>query len=180
METFEDIFKLISFFDFGYLTITIFYLFRCAKNGFILSILSASKWVLAYVLTLFIFPKAKPYVEGIIDNKYILDIILGVGLFVLILFLILLINKGLKKAVTYTGLGSLDKTFGFFFGFVKSYIIAVCIFTTINIVYNYERWPINTSKSFSFEWVEKGSNYLIKEFPNQKEHEDAKEKIKDI
>ena len=180
METFEDIFKLISFFDFGYLTITIFYLFRCAKNGFILSILSASKWVLAYVLTLFIFPKAKPYVEGIIDNKYILDIILGVGLFVLILFLILLINKGLKRAVTYTGLGSLDKTFGFFFGFVKSYIIAVCIFTTINIVYNYERWPINTSKSFSFEWVEKGSNYLIKEFPSKEEYNDAKEKIENI
>ena len=85
-----------------------------------------------------------------------------------------------KKAVIYTGLGSLDKTFGFFFGFVKSYILAVCIFTTINIVYNYDRWPINIGKSISFQWVEKGSNYLIREFPDQKEHENAKQKIKDI
>ena len=180
METLKDIFKLISFFDFTYFMITIYYLFKCAKNGFVLSILSASKWLLTYVLTLFIFPKAKPYVKDIIDNEYILDIVLGVGLFIIILFLILLINKGLKRAITYTGLGSLDKTFGFFFGFVKSYVIAVCIFTTINIVYNYERWPINKSKSFSFEWVEKGSNYLIKEFPNQEERKNAKEKIKDI
>ena len=45
---------------------------------------------------------------------------------------------------------------------------------------NYERWPINVDKSISFPWVEKGSNYLIKEFPSQKEHEDTKEKIENI
>ena len=94
--------------------------------------------------------------------------------------IILLINKGLSKAVKYTGLGGLDKIFGFFFGFVRSYIIAVCVFTTIDIVYNYERWSINVDKSITFVFVEKGSNYLINEFPTQKEQEDAKEKIKDI
>ena len=47
-------------------------------------------------------------------------------------------------------------------------------------MYNYERWAINVSKSISFVWVEKGSNYLIKEFPTQDEQENAKEKIKDI
>ena len=32
--------------------------------------------------------------------------------------------------------------------------------------------------SLSFQLVEKGSNYLIKEFPDKKEYEDAKEKFK--
>jgi len=180
MELVRELLDLITIFDFIYLVITIYSLYKCSKNGFILSILSASKWLLAYVLTLFLFPKARPYVIDVIDNEYILDIILGIGLFVIVIFIILLINRGLKKAVIYTGLGSLDKTFGFFFGFVKSYILAVCIFTTINIVYNYDRWPINIEKSISFQWVEKGSNYLIREFPDQKEHENAKQKIKDI
>jgi membrane protein required for colicin V production len=54
------------------------------------------------------------------------------------------------------------------------------VFTTIDIVYNYERWSINVDKSITFVFVEKGSNYLINEFPTQKEQEDAKEKIKDI
>ena len=180
MELVRELLDLITIFDFIYLVITIYSLYKCSKNGFILSILSASKWLLAYVLTLFLFPKARPYVIDIIDNEYILDIILGIGLFVIVIFIILLINRGLKKAVIYTGLGSLDKTFGFFFGFVKSYILAVCVFTTINIVFNYDRWPINIEKSISFQWVEKGSNYLIKEFPDQKEHENAKQKIEDI
>ncbi len=180
MELVRELLDLITIFDFIYLVITIYSLYKCSKNGFVLSILSASKWLLAYILTLFLFPKARPYVIDVIDNEYILDIILGIGLFVIVIFIILLINRGLKKAVIYTGLGSLDKTFGFFFGFVKSYILAVCIFTTINIVYNYDRWPINIEKSISFQWVEKGSNYLIREFPDQKEHENAKQKIKDI
>ena len=180
MELVIELLDLITIFDFIYLVITIYSLYKCSKNGFVLSILSASKWLLAYILTLFLFPKARPYVIDVIDNEYILDIILGIGLFVIVIFIILLINRGLKKAVIYTGLGSLDKTFGFFFGIVKSYILAVCIFTTINIVYNYDRWPINIEKSISFQWVEKGSNYLIREFPDQKEHENAKQKIKDI
>ena len=180
MELARELLDLINIFDFIYLVITIYTLYKCSKNGFVLSILSASKWLLAYVLTLFLFPKARPYVIDIIDNEYILDIILGIGLFVIVIFIILLMNRGLKKAVIYTGLGSLDKTFGFFFGFVKSYILAVCVFTTINIVFNYDRWPINIEKSISFQWVEKGSNYLIREFPDQKEHENAKQKIEDI
>ncbi len=180
MELARELLDLINIFDFIYLVITIYTLYKCSKNGFVLSILSASKWLLAYVLTLFLFPKARPYVIDVIDNEYILDIILGIGLFVIVIFIILLINRGLKKAVIYTGLGSLDKTFGFFFGFVKSYILAVCVFTTINIVFNYDRWPINIEKSISFQWVEKGSNYLIREFPDQKEHENAKQKIEDI
>ena len=145
-----------------------------------LSILSAAKWILAYVLTIYIFPKVKPFVKDIIDNEYILDILLGVGIFVIIIFVILLINKALSKAVSYTGIGTIDKVFGFLFGFVKAYVIIVCLYTAAHIVYNHDKWPINLEDSLTFAWVEKGSNYLIKEFPNEKEYEDAKEKVQDI
>ena len=64
--------------------------------------------------SLFLFPKTKPYVEDIIDNEYVLDITLGVCLFIIVIFFILLANKRISKAVTYTGIG-LDKIFGFFF-----------------------------------------------------------------
>ena len=180
MEDIFDFIKQISLFDIVYIIITILSLIKCYNKGFVLSLLSASKWLLAYVITLFLFPKTKPYVEDIIDNEYVLDIALGICLFVVIIFIILLINKGISKAVTYTGIGGLDKVFGFFFGFIRGYVILVCIFATVDIIYNSERWPIDVDNSFTFQLVEKGSNYLIKEFPDKKEYEDAKEKVQEL
>ena len=180
MEYVKEILNSISTFDVIYLILTFFSLIKCIKQGFVLSILKASKWLFAYLITLFLFPKIQPYTKGILDNEYVLNLLLGVSLFIIVIFVILLINRGLGKAVKYTGLGKLDRIFGFFFGFIRAYIIAICIFSAINIVYNSDRWPINTSKSISFQWVEKGSNYLIKEFPTQREHEDTKEKIENI
>ena len=180
MEGILEFFKQIALFDIIFLIVTILSLIKCYKKGFVLSLLSASKWLLAYVVTLFLFPKTKPYVEDIIDNEYVLDIALGICLFIVIIFIILLINKGISRAVTYTGIGGLDKIFGFFFGFVRGYVISVCIFSTIDIIYNSDRWPIDLNNSFSFQLVEKGSNYLIKEFPDKKEYEDAKEKVQEL
>ena len=180
MEELLKIFNNISSFDLIYIFFTLLSLIKCYRKGFVLSILAASKWLLAYVLTLIIFPRVKPFVEDIIDSEYVLDIILGLGIFVIIIFLILMINKGIGKAVTYSGLGTLDKVFGFFFGFLRSYLICVCIFSTISIIYNYEKWPIDFEKSFTFPYVEKGSNYLIKEFPNEENYNDAKEKVQEL
>jgi len=180
MEEFLKIFENIYSFDLIYIFFTLLSLIKCFKKGFVLSLIAASKWLLAYVLTLIIFPRVKPLVEGMIDSEYVLDIILGVGIFVIIIFLILLINKGIGKAITYSGIGTLDKVFGFFFGFLRSYIICVCIFSTVSIIYNHDKWPIDLEKSFTFPYVEKGSNYLIKEFPNEENYNDAKEKVQEL
>ena len=180
MEEFLKYFDAIPSFDLIYIVITILSVIRSFRQGFILSILSMSKWVLAYIISLLLFPKAKPYVKNIIDNEYVLDIILGLSIFIFVIFIILLINKGISKAVTYSGLGSLDKFFGFCFGFLKGYIVLVCLFTAINIVYNYKKWPINLNRALTFPWVENGSKYLIKGFPDQKQYEDAKDKVQEL
>ena len=180
LETFLDFYKTTSIIDLIYLVITIWSLISCYKKGFILSIMSIAKWLLAYVITLILFPRAKPYVKDIIDNEYVLDVGLGVAIFIVVIFLVLLVNKGISKAVRYTGIGGLDTTFGFFFGFIKAYVISVCIFSGIHIVYNYDKWPINIDKSYAFPYLEKGSNYLIKEFPNEKTYQESREKIEEL
>ena len=180
LEFFGEIFNLISAIDLIYILITILSLIKCFRKGFVLSILSMSKWLLAYIATLILFPRLKPYVKNIIDNEYVLDIGLGIIIFVIVIFLILLINKGISRAIKYTGLGSLDTVFGFFFGFIRAYVISICIFSGVHIVYNYDKWPINLNKSYTFPYLEKGSNYLLKVFPNEKTYKDSKEKIEDL
>ena len=180
LDVFKDFYNSISIIDLTYLLITLFSLIKCYKKGFVLSLLSMSKWLLAYVITLLTFPKVKPYFKDIIDSEYVLDVGLGIIIFIIVIFLILMINKGIGRAISYSGIGSLDTIFGFFFGFVRAYIIAICIFSGVHIVYNYDKWPINLDKSYTFPYLEKGSNYLLKEFPNEKTYQDSKEKIEEL
>ena len=169
-----------SIIDLIYLTITILSIIKCYRKGFVLSVLSMAKWLLAYIITLVLFPKIKPFLKNTIDNEYILDVGLGVSIFIIVVFLVLMISKGISKAVKYTGIGNLDSVFGFFFGFIRGYIICVCVFSVAHIVYNHDKWPINLNKSYIFPYLEKGSNYLLNEFPNEKTYQDSKEKIKEL
>ena len=175
-----NFYEVTSVIDLIYIVITVLSLIKCYKKGFVLSILSMAKWLLAYIITLIIFPRVKPYLKNIIDNEYVLDISLGVTIFIIVIFLVLMINKGISKAISYSGIGSLDTVFGFFFGFIRAYIISVCIFSVVDIVYNYGKWPVNLDKSYVFPYLEKGSNYLMKEFPNEKTYQDSKEKIEEL
>jgi len=175
-----DFYESISSIDIFYIAITILSLIKCYKKGFVLSVLSMAKWLLAYVITLMVFPRIKPYLKDVIDNEYVLDVSLGVTIFIIVIFLVLMINKGISKAIRYTGIGSLDTVFGFFFGFIRAYIVSICIFSGVHIVYNYDKWPINLDRSYIFPYLEKGSNYLLKEFPNEKTYQDSKEKIEEL
>ena len=176
----SEIYAKISLIDLIFCIITILSLIKGYKKGFVLSVLSMAKWLLAYVITLILFPRIKPYLEDIIDNEYVLDVSLGIAIFIVVIFLILLVNKGISKAVRYTGIGSLDTMFGFFFGFFRAYIISVCIFSAIHIVYNHDKWPLNKNKSYIFPYLEKGSIYILKEFPDEKTYQESKEKIEDL
>jgi membrane protein required for colicin V production len=179
-DTVKNIYAVISIIDLIYIVINILSLIKCYKKGFVLSILSMAKWLLAYVITLIIFPRVKPYLKDIIDNEYILDVSLGVAIFIVVIFLVLMVNKGIGKAISYSGIGNLDTVFGFFFGFIRAYIISICIFSGLHVVYNYDKWPIKLNKSYVFPYLEKGSNYLLKEFPNEKKYQNSKEKIEEL
>ena len=162
IEIIQDFLIQITLFDYIFFILTMYFVFRGSKNGFVLSLLSTAKWVLAYILTIYFFPLVKPYFEGLLDSEYVLDISLGVILFILIIFVILLVNKAISKVITYSGLGTVDKVFGFFFGIAKSYVLIVCLYTAFGVIYDSKKWPIDLKDSLTFPWVEKGSIYLIK------------------
>ena len=180
IEILKNFYEVISIIDLIFLLITIFSVIKCYNKGFVLSLLSASKWLLAYVVTLILFPRIKPYFKNIIDSERVLDVTLGLAIFVLVIFIILLVNKGISKTVQFVGFGMLDSIFGLFFGFIRSYVICVCLFSAVDIVHNYKKWPINIDKSYSFPYIEKGSIYLIKVFPNEKKYQESKEKIEEL
>ena len=171
----------ISAFDLIIFLIIIYSMAQCAAKGFMLSLLSFSKWLLALIITIILVPKFNPYVQEYVESKFISDIGLGIFIYIISLFVIISIGKAIGKAVSYSGLGSVDKTFGLIFGIFKGYIICVCIFSLFNWFYSYKLWPIKVDQAYSFDLIYKGSKFLVDEFPNSKDYYDeTEEKIEKI
>ena len=171
----------ISAFDLIVFLIVIYSMAQCAAKGFMLSLLSFSKWLFALIITIILVPKLSPWVGNYIESKFVADIGLGIFIYIVSLFIIINIGKAISSAVTYSGLGSVDKIFGLVFGIFKGYVISVCIFSLFNWFYPYQDWPIEVKGTYSFEIIYKGSKFLIEEFPNTedyyKESEELIEKI---
>ena len=123
------------------------------------------KWVLSAVVTIILVPRLQPAVSEYIESEFVNQIGLGVGIFIFTLFVIILIGKTLSKVVTWTGVGTIDKVFGFLFGFFKGYIVSICLFSIFNWFYPYQNWGISAEDAYSFELINRGSQILIKEFP---------------
>ena len=180
-EIIELIQNNISAFDLIVSLITIYSMAQCAAKGFMMSLLSFSKWLLALIITIVLVPKLNPWIQDYIESKFVTDIGLGIFIYIVSLFIIINIGKAISKAVTYTGLGSVDKSFGLIFGIFKGYIICVCIFSLLNWFYPHKKWPIETEGTYSFEIIYKGSVFLVDEFPNSKDYYDqTEEKLEKI
>ena len=171
----ESIQNSISPFDLIVFLILVYSMAQCAAKGFTLILLSFSKWLLALIITIILVPKFNPIVQDYIDSRFVADIGLGIFIYIISLFIIINIGKAIGKAVTYSGLGSVDKTFGLIFGIFKGYVICVCIFSLLNWFYPHQKWPVKAEGTYSFDIIYKGSKFLIEEFPNSKDYYDSKE-----
>ena len=180
IDVFQDFISNINLFDIFVIIIVIYNVIQCFYKGFSLSLISFSKWILSTIITIILVPKLQPITSDYIQSEFINNVGLGITIFVFTLFITIIIGKTLSKAVTWTGVGSIDKIFGFLFGFFKGYIVCVCLFSILNWFYPYQNWGISTKDAISYNLISKGSKMLIEEFPSSEDFIDTKEKIEKI
>ena len=176
----KDIFNAINLFDAAIIFIFFYCAIQCFLKGFSLSLISFMKWVISTVVTIIFVPKLQPIVSEYIESEFINNVGLGIAIFTFTLFSIILLGKVVSKTVTWTGVGSIDKSFGLLFGFFKGYIVSVCIFSILNWFYPYKNWGISAEEAISFNLINKGSKILIDEFPSSEDFIDTKEQIEKI
>ena len=137
---FDNFFTIIKeniiLFDVFFLVFLLYFSIQCFTKGFLLSLISFLKWILALIITIILVPKFEPYVSDFVDNSYIAGIGLGITIYIISLFTLILLGKSLGKLFTYTGMGPVDKVFGFFFGIFKGYVFFVCFFSIVNWFYS--------------------------------------------
>ena len=180
LNVFESVTKNLNIFDLSVFFIFTYCVIQCFIKGFSLSLISFMKWVISTILTIILVPKLQPIVSEYIESEFVNNIGLGVLIFVITLFLIILTGKALSRAVTWTGVGSIDKIFGLLFGVFKGYVVSVCIFSILNWFYPYKNWGISAEDAISFKFINQGSEILIEEFPSGEDFIDTKEKIEKL
>ena len=180
IDVLQDFISNINFFDIFVIIIIIYSVIQCFYKGFSLSLISFSKWIMSTIVTIILVPKLQPIVSEYIQSEFINNLGLGIIIFIFTLFITIVIGKTLSKAVTWTGVGSIDKVFGFLFGFFKGYIVCVCLFAIFNWFYPYENWGISAKDAISFNIINKGSEILINEFPSGEDFIETKEEIEKI
>ena len=180
LEYVENILAKINLFDVAVAIIMTYSILQCFFKGFSLSLISFMKWVLSTIITIMLVPRLQPYVSDYIESEFINNIGLGIAIFIFTLFLLIVIGRALSRAVTWTGVGSIDKIFWLLFGVFKGYVVSVCIFSILNWFYPYQNWGISAEDALSFNLVNKGSKMLIEEFPSSDDFIDTKEKIEII
>jgi len=170
----------LNLFDIIFFVIMMYYIIQCFFKGFSLSFISFMKWVFAIVITIILVPKLQPWVSEYIESEFINNIGIGIVVFVFTIFLTIIMGKSLSRAVTWTGVGSIDKSFGLLFGFFKGYVVSICLFSILNWFYPYQNWGISAKEAMSFNIVKKGSEILVEEFPSSEDFIDTKDKIEKI
>ena len=176
----ENLVSSLNIFDLTFLIIMFYSVIQCFLKGFSLSFISFMKWVLSVIITIILVPKLRPWVSEYIESEFLNNIGLGILIFILSLFILILVGKSFSKAVTWTGMGSIDRSFGLIFGVFKGYIVSICLFSILNWFYPYQNWNISAENANSFNIIKKGSEVLIEEFPNNEDFIDTKKKIEKI
>ena len=179
-ESIDLIFSSLNLFDVFFSIVLLYNVVQCFLKGFSLSLISFTKWILSTIITIILVPKFQPIVSEYIDSEFINNVGLGMAIFILTLFITILLGKSLSRAITWTGVGSIDRIFGFLFGFFKGYVVSICLFSIFNWFYPYQNWGISVEKAVSFNLINKGSKILIDEFPSSDDFIDTKEKIEKI
>ena len=170
----------IVLFDIIFLIFIGYFSIQCFAKGFFISLVSFLKWILALIITIIIVPKLEPYISEYVNNSFVTEVGLGIAIYILTLFILILLGKSLGRLFSYTGMGSVDKVFGFFFGIFKGYVFVVCIFSILNWFHSYEKWDISLKNSYFFPITEKGSQLLIEEFPSREDLDDTTNEIQKI
>ena len=93
-------------FDVIFLIFIGYFSIQCFAKGFFISLVSFLKWILALVITIILVPKLEPYISDYISNDYLKGIGLGVAVYILSLFILILLGRSLGRLFSYTGMGT--------------------------------------------------------------------------
>ncbi|HEY4136696.1 MAG TPA: CvpA family protein [Alphaproteobacteria bacterium] len=95
-------------------------------RGLVREVLAIFSWIGAAFATFYGFDYVSPYVQRMISEPTIANVVTGAGIFLIVLFVLSLVSGAIAGAVRGTAAGSVDRTLGFVFGLARGAVL-VCL-----------------------------------------------------
>jgi len=132
-------------------------------RGFVREVLSLGAWIGSAWLTLTFLPQSRVFVQNYIEDPLWSGIIGGVGSFLLIIVILMIIARLISKAVQASDLiGPLDRTLGIFFGLLRGCVLVVFGYIlALTLVEEDAEKPEWAAASNLLPMVEQGANILL-------------------
>jgi len=122
--------------------------FLAMVRGFTREVLSIFSWAVAAVAALYLTPKYYTMVEGYFPSPAIAQVGFAVGVFVITLIVISLITFRISDRVLDSRVGALDRTFGFFFGLGRGFLLVAIVFILFSALARDQPAWVTEAKSY--------------------------------
>lgn len=136
-------------------------------RGFTKELLSLFTWFLSIGITYIFHDQFLHLALGYIKNPFIAKSIVSFVMFISLYIILNIIVYFIVSLIKDSILSGLDRTLGFFYGFLRGYIILVLVHQFVCLFFSSQVFPDVLKKSFFYEYVESGSLYLNQALPDQ-------------
>ena len=121
-----------TFIDFIFISVVILSSVLAYNGGLIQESISRIAWIGTAFLTKYIFPFVEPQFANLFGGSSMFSAISSyVIVFVIIIMLLSFINKSFATKLHDSHLGGIDKSLGFFFGFIRGILIMAVVYIVI-------------------------------------------------
>jgi len=96
------------------------------SRGLVREVLSIAGWVGAAVITLELYPRARPFVSPYIADPLLADLLAAAVIFIVSLVLLWWLSSIVSRRVQESHIGALDRSLGFLFGLLRGAVV-ICL-----------------------------------------------------
>lgn len=146
--------------DFVILGLLLVSAFIGIARGFTREVLGIGSWVGALFAAIYGLVYARPFISAYIHNTFVADVVSGLVIFVIALFILGSISRHISKGVKGSVLGGLDRSLGFIFGVARGGVVVVIAYFIATLTSDPEKWPEEIKNAKSYPHVLRGAHWL--------------------
>jgi membrane protein required for colicin V production len=135
-------------------------------RGFVREALSVVAWVTAGAITLYGFNSAYAFVDPLVKNPLLSQLIAGFGLFVGSLIILTIITSLISRSVRSSALSPIDRTLGFIFGLLRGALILSLAYLLLDRSLPANDRPVWVREAKSTPYLQQGADLLNNALPD--------------